>query len=321
MFDAELAAVIADPRDDVPRLVYADAVSTVDPARAEYIRLAVALAQPGSTASERRGYREVLRGLSRSNLARWESALKVSASVSWSRGFIDGVSASYRPRAGWLDVARLAPVTKVAIGYQRDAAAWEALLAASLVPRLEQLRISGAGRLLDLASVPVEALRFLGVSSMAATVPEALAQLPWVSALDTLMINSSRAFNDSGLNTLLAAHPAARWKNLYLSGASITDAGLEQLIRHPVYEGLEIVCLNRTMITSAGVAALAQSPQSRGLKMLEVANTKLDPAGVTALIQSDTLGGLTRLKVRGRVSRNEALIAALRARYPKVVIA
>ena len=103
--DAFLHAVLTDPTDDLPRLVYADYLDeTGDPARAEFIRVQCELAKLTKDAPERPPLVEREQALLDENKERW--AVPLAGPVGWMphqvrfrRGFVEEVE--LRNQGNW----------------------------------------------------------------------------------------------------------------------------------------------------------------------------------------------------------------------------
>ena len=138
-----------------------------------------------------------------------------------------------------------------------------------------------------------------------------------LAGLDTLCL---ARLDDAGLATLSAG--PRRWHALYLSSGRVTGQGVATQCQTPAWEGLAVLCLNRCEdVDDAALVALAASPASAALRILELEGTGIGAAGARALIGSPYLTGLTRLRVRGTKAAKGATLKALRARWPRVVVA
>src|SRR5262245_6887248 len=95
---ALLAAIIAEPEEDTPRLVYADWLDEHDrPARAELIRVQISLArtkgQPDPE-NRRTGWHSRLRNLLHQHSRKWRRELPKVPTAIWGpfeRGFVESV--------------------------------------------------------------------------------------------------------------------------------------------------------------------------------------------------------------------------------------
>jgi uncharacterized protein (TIGR02996 family) len=117
--DAFLAAIIAAPADDLPRLVYADYLDEHgDPARAEFIRLQIAEERGEAPESGRAA------DLLAEHKARWEIP-DLRGVQAFRRGFVEYLNISAAEFVAHADrIGRAAPVTavrlSVAAGYVPD---------------------------------------------------------------------------------------------------------------------------------------------------------------------------------------------------------
>ncbi len=93
--EALLQAVIADPDDDAPRLIYADWLDEHGQGeRAEFIRVQIALAGMPLNDERRPELRRIERRLLRRFGERWAHSLRVPWCHAYSRGFVECVSCS-----------------------------------------------------------------------------------------------------------------------------------------------------------------------------------------------------------------------------------
>jgi uncharacterized protein (TIGR02996 family) len=91
--DAFLAAVLADPDDDAPRLIYADWLDEHGLGkRAELIRVQIALAGLGSKDERRTELRRRERRLLRRHATHWAAPLGPVWEYSFHRGFVESVT-------------------------------------------------------------------------------------------------------------------------------------------------------------------------------------------------------------------------------------
>jgi len=321
-----LAAVLAAPDDLLVRLLYAEALdgqsSGGDP-RAELIRVQCALVAE-TDRSARIGLRARATRLLREHGSVWRAPLRAAgADGEFRRGFVEKVRVPMwrgLPKA-FAGLFEVEPVCDVEFGYAKTADGLRAFFATGLVKRLTHLRMSAdAATLAALcAAEGAEGLRYLGLrgASLSAEGLALVAGSERLAALDSLCL---ARLDDAGLATLSAG--PRRWHALYLSSGRVTGQGVAAQCQTPAWEGLAVLCLNRCEeVDDAALVALAASPASAALRILELEGTAIGAAGARALVASPYLTGLTRLRVRGTRAAKGATLKALRARWPRAVIA
>jgi uncharacterized protein (TIGR02996 family) len=140
--DALYEAVVAAPRDDAPRLAYADAVAATDPDRAELIRLQVALAgwrRTGPESTERTNASVRARILLDKHRGEWDANVRpLVTSCVFVRGFVEWVAIdAARFLATAPELYRTAPVLHLDLTGVKPVAA--ALFASPHLARIESL--------------------------------------------------------------------------------------------------------------------------------------------------------------------------------------
>jgi uncharacterized protein (TIGR02996 family) len=243
--DAFLRAILDDPDDDAPRLVYADWLDEHDdPERAEFIRIQCALA--ASTAGGRRRefeMREV--ELLARHQEEWADPVRDRVD-GWTfrRGFVgrvrlDGQRFAAEPEA----VLRPAPVQAVQLfwGLLRPPERAQVLVRACACPDLVRLRS------LDLGN------NYVGSAGA-----QALAACEYLAGLTALDLSQNHV-GDGGLRALATAAFLPNLTDLLLSGNDIGPAGVRSLI--------------------TAVRALETSGQSLRLRTLDLRENRLGMAG------------------------------------------
>jgi uncharacterized protein (TIGR02996 family) len=249
--DALLAAIIADPDEDTPRLVFADWLQeNGDADRGEFIRVEIELARtpPTEEADERR--RKVLFGRRAALLKRHKAAwlapfAPFAKESSFERGFVQSLEVSAHVflshAAGWAAVTPLTRL-KIAAGFDwdhgpRERSWWAPDLFAS--PHL--------GRL---TALDLEGLR--------------------ITAAD--------------LGPLAAQPDLSRLRELVLTWNVIGNGGARLLADMPQLGGLEELDIRGNGITDAGARAVALSRHLTRLKRLYVSRNPVN-AGTWALLR------------------------------------
>jgi uncharacterized protein (TIGR02996 family) len=308
--EALFQAVIDDPDDDSPRLVYADWLEEHGkPERAEFIRVECELARLPRRDRRRHRLRERGKALLAEHVDRWLKPLGLSRyDVRFRRGFpeviLDIIADDFLELAP--HYFRLAPVRRVCIGPDGSGG-----LDPELVRRLADCpylaRLTG----LDL----VEAYL------LDAELPQ-LAASPYLGGLRHLSLYES-CLQAEGVR-LLDASPHLRnltWLNLGYNGLD-TEA-MQVLAGTTLLSRLRVLDVSRHDFGDAGVHALVASPSVAGLRSLSLAGCRLTPAGAIALAGCAHLGGLRRLNLssyyynerEGNDIRDEGVAALAASRH------
>ncbi|MBX9626755.1 MAG: TIGR02996 domain-containing protein [Gemmataceae bacterium] len=161
---ALLAAVIAAPDDDTPRLVYADWLDEhCDDVQANYIRESVRLARLPAGDPERPGLERRLTSVLEDNANEWAIALgcaPAATGMCYRRGFVHTIryhrlDDCLRDGPAWF---RSAPIQGLSLDSYVNGAAWRTLLQNPMLGRLRRLDVSGCRwtdeELRDLAKQP-----------------------------------------------------------------------------------------------------------------------------------------------------------------------
>jgi uncharacterized protein (TIGR02996 family) len=241
---AFLGAILADPDDDSPRLIYADWLDERgDADRAEFIRVQCAL--HGAPADDRRrpAWRDREAALLTAHAADWLGPLRGQFYLwAFRRGFLDEVTLN---APAFLDGAaalfRAAPV------------------------RLARL-LKAAGVMDRLANCPqlrrVAALHLTGCAVGDAGAA-ALAGSPHVAGLVTLRLGEN-AIGDYGAARLAASPHLAGLRVLNLSQNDIGNDGARALAESPYLRGLHSLCLDGNRVTPLAARPLAEALYLRG---------------------------------------------------------
>jgi uncharacterized protein (TIGR02996 family) len=324
--DAFLQAILHDPEDDAPRLLYADWLEERGDPYGEFIRVQCELARlapdtPGRQELQRREYEL---------LAEWEPV--------WARPFIGRVK-RWRFRRGFIEqvklaagqfeevadtLFRLAPVRNLQIKHYgplplRDLAGsphlgrlarldlkWNEIgdagvLALAESPHLSQLTHLGLGRtgigatgLRALAASPnLPALASLDLSDngLDDAAVEAFAshcRLPRLCRLDF----SNNRLGPDGANALVSSWGAGQLTSLRLWSNRLSDGGARLLAS---LDRLEELDLGGNRVTSQGVDRLAESPYLRRLERLDLRHNEAGDFGAAVLARAPALSRLTHL--------------------------
>ena len=325
--DPLLQAVLDDPDDDAPRLVYADWLQERgrpgDEDRAEFIRLQVQLAgmEPGDP--KRRALEKREEALRNVHETAWRGELpKWAWDVAFRRGFAEKVSATARQfLKGASGLFRRAPIQSASLHNVLDEHA-VALAQAPYLGKLHVLCLQGIGpeRITDvgaaaLAVAPgVANLTSLSLIYNAIGTPgaQALAASPHLARLTSLRLEGNR-IGAEGVLALATTPWLSRLTDLDLDNNGIGDAGAEALfaaLRPPPSLTMLTLCGNG--LGAAAARALAACPHLVKLNHLSLMDNPLGDAGAEALANSPHLRNLRHLHL-GRTNIGEAGGLALAA--------
>jgi uncharacterized protein (TIGR02996 family) len=301
--DAFLQAIIENPDDDTPRLVYADWLEEHgDPDRAEFIRVQIEMGRgvADPETGHRLRQREVC--LLREHELRWTTPLHgLVQRARFVRGFPERVTLlaeGFLRHAG--AVFRLAPVRHLIL---TEAAGHLPRVADS--PYLERVQAlefrTFAGQdLRTLARSPHLGrltrliLRYAGLEDEDAAALAATPSLAGLTALDLY----GCILGPVGIQAIATSVHLARLTELALGDhEGIGDAGAEALAS--ANTRLSRLHLSFAGISDAGARALAASPALAVLQGLDLGYNAIGAAGARALAGSPHLQALTHLSLRG----------------------
>jgi uncharacterized protein (TIGR02996 family) len=315
MTDADkfLAAIVADPDDDVPRLVFADWLEeNGDGVRAEFIRLQIDLARqehsPEVKASlEGRGVE-----LQQVHGERWKLP-NLPGVQTFHRGFVEEMKISAADFLRHADrIGRDAPVTDLwltAAEYYTTP-----LAAVPWLPRLRKLKFrtdSIGGRLRDLFRPNLFAeLRSLTVlnarlwAEHVATLASLADSWPKLDHLDL----SGNPVGDEGFAHLAAATGLRGLRELVLRSDGIEydyrvhGVGAAAFARSPTLTRLRVLNLAGQNVGDSGFGSLVRSENVSHIEVLDVSRNGLGEIGsewAVEMLESPYLGRLRRLNVSG----------------------
>jgi uncharacterized protein (TIGR02996 family) len=349
---AFLRAILANPDDDAPRLIYADWLDEQgDADRAEFIRLQIRLARMDSDDPDRFSVGSRAEELRRAHHIEWVNHLPQFDHVNWEvfdRGFISAVKFE-TPDAFFAharEVFAAAPIHELRLHqfYWRDAAR---LAESRFLRRIRvldlndgnRIGISGAESLMASPHLGNLVVLKLGRNALGSAAVRAIGHAGYVRNLHILRLERNDLFDDgltyisespaltrlqkldmsrtrtgdAAVKKLAASKQVTRLRWLDLSHNLITDDGLAALARSHVASELRELLLQGNAITDAGVIALSDSPHFRKLERLFLHDNQIRDEGAEALVRSPYLGNLRELFVGRRVTDQTGQI--LRARF------
>jgi uncharacterized protein (TIGR02996 family) len=260
--DTFLQAILAQPDDDLPRLIYADWLEEQgDAPRAEFIRVQCELAGMSRNDPRRRemSAREI--DLLAENGGRWRRELPEVRGVLWQdfeRGF-PAILYITRLEEWARSAARLFDLQPI-----QGALLWE-----PDNPGLEKF-----------ADDPLN-LRFRRLNLVHASGAAGLRRLmssPHLSQLRMLTVNASQ-LNDRALGDLLPTAALSSLTTLHLPGNYIRNKGVEVLAKSALSHQLTGLVLDNNQISSVGARTLLKAAQFDSLTLLDLRhNDIVEPA-------------------------------------------
>jgi uncharacterized protein (TIGR02996 family) len=322
-----LAAVMAAPDDDGPRLVYADWLIERDDVRGEFIALQCAIARGEAHAGDLARERELLAlqgqgWLAELGLQREEAGFR--------RGFVELLAVATPDRLLQIASRPLPePVLTVRLAeYDDPGVLADALASLCNLPALRTLEVSTRwGRAPPQVRLPshLRALecpwRFLDrvdgwrESSLQALVVRDLeAEVTLFRVLGgplpaTLTALELGLEGDSSVRRIASGIEEIRWlvklpqlerlSSLGLSGRGLYDHAAGELCATPCVSRLERLDLSRNRLRQRAARLLASSPHLPLLAELDLSHNQIDEAGALALAGSPHLQRLRRLALAG----------------------
>ena len=347
-----LDAILARYQDDGPRLVYADWLDDRGlPARAEFVRVQVALARLPEDHPRRPELVEREAELLGRHLEAWTAHLAgLAKEGGFRRGVLDSASvdaAAFLSRGD--ELFRLAPVLR-RVRLLDAAPVMQKLIHCPFLARVRELDLCdndlGNGGVnvfvrsaylgaLDSLDLGFNGLDEAGVRVLAraSTLPNLrelalndnghvtgdgvrlLADSPFFGGLRALDL-SGNDVNDAGARALVESRPLARLAALRLAGNHIGDAGVAVLARSGLFRRMLAhdprVDLRANAIGPAGAAALAGSPVAAAAAAVDLAGNYLGEA----LVGGPHLAGVRALRL-AQNQVTDAGAAALAAALPR----
>jgi uncharacterized protein (TIGR02996 family) len=286
--DGFLQAVLEDPDDDAPRLVYADWLEERGEPRGEFIRTDCALARLAADDPRRPALEERRRQLLAEHGDAWLGPLRGLA-YGWGfrRGFVEEVTADARHFHQHADAFFTAPLRLVRL-----------LHAGGVIQSLAECRHLRRLRALHLTD---NNLGNRGLSTLLAS--------PSLGGLTTLRLGNN-GLTDTGAVLLANASNLAGLEVLNLSRNAIGDAGAEALAASPNLRRLTSLHLGSNLIRDAGAHALAAGPGLRRLTGLDLSNA------AESFFNRNQIGRKQRHELRERFGAGVRFAAARSPRRP-----
>jgi uncharacterized protein (TIGR02996 family) len=300
--DALLDAILADPDDDSPRLVYADWLDERGNPRGEFIRVQCELARLPKYDTKRAPIETREQELLNQHGAEWaQPVASIAREYQFHRGFIDTVSIGGRKLlTHGTKLFQASPLQHVKVFRLGSGGSAADLADFEFLTRIRGLTLQGNIAATDLRKlVTAPGLKKL----------QALALEFYVSddALDVLLSGSLprlEALDLSAGGTLTASHikslGKARWaKNLrrlnLRNHREIRVGGVQELAAAKNLTGLVSLNLWDCGAGVAGTQALANSPNAKNLVSLDLRRNRLSETAIRSLAESPYLTSLMEL--------------------------
>ncbi|MBY0232680.1 MAG: TIGR02996 domain-containing protein, partial [Gemmataceae bacterium] len=274
--DGLLEAIVSDPEDDLPRLVYADWLEEQgESGRAELIRAGTAPKGPEGQAEYnalvKRVAPEIPEEFAKS-IHRLVFTNGLLAAVVQMRGLL---TRAFQERGGpWLRQARTFKLCIVG-----TTKSWEKVAAMPLLGHVRNLDVSNCQ---------------LGREGLAG-----LLTSPHLRGLFALNLAGNRLSRPETLKPLAETGSVPRLINLDLSSNWLNMEGVRALLQWPQTPRLAALSLAGNWIHSTGVALLAGSSALDGLRYLSLSHNYLHDPAVQALVQGGGLPNLAHLVLAG----------------------
>jgi uncharacterized protein (TIGR02996 family) len=326
--EAFLQAILEDPDDDAPRLIYADWLEERGDPRGEFIRLQCDLARMGQGDPRCPALQYQEQQLLGAHRAEWLGPLPQGTILYepiFRRGFLEAVS--LEPRT-FLELGeqlfRLHPLRRLSFPGPDEERRFAALAASPLLARLTALCIHGiTDRAAEVLAASPHLTRLTALDlprgRLGPIGTRALASSPSLQQLNSLSLYAN-AIGPQGAEALAASPYLARLTCLDLDGLStrhgdwvnnISDRGAEALAASPYLTRLGKLSLYHNEIGDPGARALAASPTLANLVDLKLhGNYLITDDGVEALAASPHLTRLKTLWLSGVGARGARALAA-----------
>lgn len=315
MFDAATdaafhRAIIAEPDDDAPRLIYADWLDEQgDADRAEFIRLQIQLSRMLPGEPSREWIKSRADELRQQHHVEWVNRLPQFAEIHWEvfdRGFIVAARID-SPEAYFAhahEVLVAAPVEELRL----HQFTWPNALRLAESKYLRRVRVLDFGDGNRIANQGTEGLAKspylanllalnLSWNMLGSAGVRAIAMAPYIRSLRSLKLYHNDVYDDA-LHYLAESPNLTRLEFLDMDFTRTGDDGIRALARTKHVKGLRALYLNNNLITHDGIAALLKSDVLANVSTLFLNGNYVGDAGVRAIVGSPHLGNLERLHLR-----------------------
>jgi uncharacterized protein (TIGR02996 family) len=272
--DSLLRAIIEDPDDDAPRLVYADWLDEHgESARAAFIRAQVKLARLPVGDPGRPALVQIERTLWRAHRDEWTAWVPEWAEANeFGRGFLEEIRCDAATFFAQADEVRLkAPLQAVRLDGRAGIA----------IPMFQSRALNGLRSLTLSVDVPRIAWEHLATS-------------PYLGQLTDLDL-SSRGPATEMVASLLSSTAFPSLRSLRLHSCALGDENTARLVGHPWVARLEKLDLNHNHIYVDGGQAIVASRHLAGIAQLDLSGNPLAENWAVANSLRDRFGSRVRL--------------------------
>ena len=297
-------AVLDNPEDDAPRLIYADWLDEHGrPERAEFIRIQCAMDRVPAGTALWRPLAERAERLERAGREAWTGPVQERVlEARLRRGFVDSVRLTVGQfQSGAEPLVRLEPIRVWAFSEVALFAGSPSFHRLAANPYLTIVRGLDTGWY-----QPDDLVRTLATSRYLMSLrtlivpnrhprPDAIAALfERARRLDELELEDSHV---ADVKDLWRRGAPARLRKLSLTRCRVTDSSVGQLASSAALVLLQALRLDANEITDRGTAALAATDHLTELRELSLAGNPIGDAGAAALARSPGLRNLRRLNL------------------------
>lgn len=297
-------AILDNPDDDAPRLVYADWLDEHGrPERADFIRVQCAMARLPAETGRWKGLLDRAQRLEREWRGDWTRPAQARVlDARLGRGFVDSVRLTVEQFvAGAEELVRAEPVRCWEFAPPSMFSGRPAFTRLAADPSLTVIRTLNAGRYLAdellrtlSESRYLSALRALIVPNRAPTAQAVVALVEQATRLDEIELDDA---NYGVVRDLWKWGAQVRFRKLSLVRSYVTDAVVRQLAGSPALARLETLRVDANDVTDRGAKAVAETEHLLGLRELSLAGCPIGDVGAMALARSPALAGLRVLNL------------------------
>jgi uncharacterized protein (TIGR02996 family) len=290
-----LAAIVAAPDDDAPRMIYADWLSEQGDPRGEFIALQLAAAKlPWKDWAKRDELEDAAGKLQAKHRKTWKAELDEPV---YRRGFVERVKVTAEALLDDTDgLFEAAPLLRgIELAEDVDDATLAKIGAGKQLLRFSELVLTTSASTRALVS-------FVGAPGVA--------NLRSLSFVDTLEVQESVA-------TAMSKSPhLKKLGELRFESTLVGSVGLRTLLNAKTLPALRTLRLWNSNVQDAGATAMAAT--SRKLDRLELGICDFTPKSVKAILNSNLIGGLTYLEFDHRFVKSGAQAIAASTKLKKL---
>lgn len=336
MKDDFLPAILANPDDDTPRLVYADWLQDYgdedDHIRAEFIRAQCEVEREPEGTRRRRELERRIKAILKSHSKTWTAPLKeagLGSGWTFRRGFVHGIRISARKFTRVAKkVFEVAPTIRAGI-FPDASNEVQQLVGCEHLAKLTEVDLGSMcicghcpihRELKDLFNSPqVANLTWLRVSDdrITSTGAKQIAESAYLNRLTHLDV-SFNPLGALGVRRLSASPNLSGVTSLQLAMTNPGISGITALAKVTAWTNLASLSLAHNELGPEAGHILANSALLANLRILDLSQNAIGDEGGMALVESPYLEKLERLDLRSN-SFSDETVKALRKRFKKSV--